>query len=268
MKIRLGYDISYFLPNPTPMVVMLSVHASRMGDLLEPDELKTVPQMPVHYYYDGFGNRCARLMAPAGMLNLKCSTSITDSGRHDVVPTDAPQILVQDLPDETIVYLLGSRYCETDKLSDIAWNLFGKTPLGWPRVQAILSFVHGHIKFDYMQARSTKSAFDVYQEKVGVCRDYAHLAAAFLRCMNIPTRYCTGYMGDIGVPRDANPDDFSAWLEVYLGGRWYTVDARHNKPRIGRILIARGRDASDVPLTNTFGAHVLKGFKVISEEIV
>lgn len=268
MKIRLGYDISYFLPNPTPMVVMLSVHASRMGDLLEPDELKTVPLMPVHYYYDGFGNRCARLMAPAGMLSLSARTSILDSGRHDIVPTDAPQILVQDLPDETIVYLLGSRYCETDKLSDIAWNLFGKTPLGWQRVQAILNFVHGHIKFDYMQARSTKSAFDVYQEKVGVCRDYAHLAATFLRCMNIPTRYCTGYMGDIGVPRDANPDDFSAWLEVYLGGRWYTIDARHNKPRIGRILIARGRDASDVPLTNTFGAHVLKGFKVISEEIV
>lgn len=268
MKIRLGYDISYFLPNPTPMVVMLSVHASRMGDLLEPDELKTTPLLPVHYYYDGFGNRCARLMAPAGMLNLKCSTLVSDSGLHDVVPTEAPQIPVQDLPDETIVYLLGSRYCETDKLSDIAWTLFGKTPLGWPRVQAILSFVHGHIKFDYMQARSTKSAYDVYQEKVGVCRDYAHLAAAFLRCMNIPTRYCTGYMGDIGVPRDANPDDFSAWLEVYLGGRWYTVDARHNKPRIGRILIARGRDASDVPLTNTFGAHVLKGFKVISDEVV
>ncbi len=268
MKIRLGYEISYDLPQPTPMVLMLSVHASRMGDLLEPDEMHTEPLLPVHYYYDGFGNRCARIHAPKGRLKLSGRSLITDSGIQDFLPYDAPQIPVQDLPDETIVYLLGSRYCETDKLSDFAWSTFGKTPLGWPRVKAILDFVHGHIRFDYMQARSTRSAFDAFQEKVGVCRDFAHLAVALLRCMNIPSRYCTGYLGDIGVPPDPNPGDFSAWLDVYLGGRWYTVDARHNKPRIGRILMARGRDASDVPLSNSFGANTLAGFKVVTDEVV
>ncbi|RJF88051.1 transglutaminase family protein [Oleomonas cavernae] len=267
MKIRLGYEISYDLPQPTPMVLMLSVHASRMGDLLEPDEMHTSPLLPVHYYYDGFGNRCARIHAPKGRLKLSGRTLITDSGQLDYIPYDAPQIAVQDLPDETIVYLLGSRYCETDKLSDFAWATFGKTPLGWPRVKAILDFVHGHIRFDYMQARSTRSAFDAFQERVGVCRDYAHLAVTLIRCMNIPSRYCTGYLGDIGVPPDVNPGDFSAWIDVYLGGRWYTVDARHNRPRIGRILMARGRDASDVPLSNSFGANVLAGFTIITDEV-
>jgi transglutaminase-like putative cysteine protease len=176
------------------------------------------------------------------------------------------QIAVHNLPDDVLVYLLGSRYCETDRLSDLAWSLFGGTPLGWPRVQAIVDYVHNHIRFDYQEARPTKSAYDVHQEGHGVCRDYAHLAVAFCRCMNIPARYCTGYMGDIGVPV-VGVMDFSAWFEVYLDGRWFTFDARNNIPRMGRVLIARGRDATDVAIANTFGVATLADFKVISEEL-
>ncbi|PWR26032.1 transglutaminase-like domain-containing protein [Zavarzinia aquatilis] len=268
MKIRLGYDISYHLPHPTPMVLMLNIHASRMGDLLEPDEIKTEPLLPLHYYYDGFGNRCARLMAPKGKLRLTCTTLIEDSGKPEVQPVDAPQIPVQELPDETMVYLQGSRYCETDRMSNLAWSLFGKTKEGWPRVLAILEFVQNHLKFDYLKTRATKSAIDAYNEKTGVCRDFQHLAITFCRCMNVPARYCTGYLGDIGVPAEDTPMDFSAWFEVFLGGRWHAVDARHVKPRIGRILMGRGRDAADVPLSSSFGFHTLAGFKVVTEEVI
>ncbi|PWR23612.1 transglutaminase-like domain-containing protein [Zavarzinia compransoris] len=267
MKIRLGYDISYDLPQATPMVLMLNVHASRMGDLLEADEIKTDPLLPLHYYYDGFGNRCARVMAPKGRLRLTGRTLIADSGKQETLPVDMPQIPVQELPDETLVYLQGSRYCETDRMGNLAWSLFGKTREGWPRVLAILEWVRGHIKFDYMQARSTKSAIDAYNERTGVCRDFQHLAITFCRCMNIPARYCTGYLGDIGVPMEETPMDFSAWFEVFLGGRWHTVDARHVEPRIGRVLMARGRDAADVPLSSSFGFHRLAGFMVVTDEV-
>ena len=190
-----------------------------------------------------------------------------DSGDYDVVAYDAPQIEVPSLPEHTLVFLLGSRYCETDRLSDIAWQLFGNTPLGWPRVQAIVNFVHNHITFGYQNARATRTAFEAYQERVGVCRDFAHLAVTFCRCMNIPARYCTGYLGDIGVPPVPDPMDFSAWFQAYLDGRWYTMDARHNVPRIGRILIGTGRDAADVAISTTFGPASLAGFEVITDEI-
>ena len=170
------------------------------------------------------------------------------------------------MPAETLVYLLGSRYCETDRLSNLAWSLFGDTPPGWSRVQAIVDHVHRHIGFDYQQARPTRGSFEAHEERVGVCRDYAHLAITFCRCMNIPARYCTGYLGDIGVP-PAGVMDFSAWFEAYLGGRWHIFDPRNNRPRIGRILIARGRDATDVAIANTFGAALLADFKVVSEEL-
>ncbi len=267
MKIRLGYDISYSLPNPTPMVLMLNVHASRLGDLLQADEIRTDPLLPLHYYYDGFGNRCARLVAPKGKLRLTCTTLIADTGKPEAQPLDMPQIPVQELPDETLVYLQGSRYCETDRMANLAWSLFGKTKEGWPRVLTILEWVQKHLRFDYLQTRATKSALDAYNEKAGVCRDYQHLAITFCRCLNIPARYCTGYLGDIGVPAEETPMDFSAWFEVYLGGRWFPVDARHVKPRIGRVLMARGRDAADVPLASSFGYHWLAGFKVVTEEV-
>lgn len=267
MKIRLGYDIGYTLPQPTPMVLMLSVHPSRAGDLLEPDEIQTEPALPVHYYIDSFGNRCARIHAPAGHLRLYGSTLIEDCGTHEPTPLRMAQIPVENLPDETIVYLLGSRYCETDKLMGTAWSLFGRTKPGWPRVKAIINFVHNHLRFDYQQARATRSALEAFEEKVGVCRDFAHLAVTLCRCMNIPARYCTGYLGDIGVPADPAPMDFSGWFDVYLGGHWFTLDARHVDPRIGRVLMARGRDASDVPLTNSFGFHTLAGFQVVTDEV-
>jgi len=267
MKIRVGCDLTYECAAPTPMVLMLNVHRSRAADLLAPDLIRVAPIRPLSIYTDVFGNTCCRLIAPAGDIRIVTDTVVADSGLPDPVVPDARQHAVADLPHDALVFLVGSRYCETDRLMDFAWSTFGKTPEGWARVQAIVDFVHGHITFDYMRARVTRSAADVLDERVGVCRDYAHLAVALCRCMNIPARYATGYLGDIGVPFDPAPMDYSAWFEVYLGGRWYTFDARHNEPRIGRIVIARGRDAADVAITTSFGRHRLKNFTVWTDEV-
>jgi transglutaminase-like putative cysteine protease len=267
MRIRLGYELVYECPKPTPMILTLNVHHSRVSDLEAPDHVHTQPTVPIHGYRDGFGNWCTRLVAPKGEIRIGADTVVADNGLPDAVDPLAVQHQVEDLPAETLVYLQGSRYCETDRLSEAAWSLFEKTPPGWARVQAIGDFVHRHIAFGYQHARSTKTALEVYNERTGVCRDFTHLAIAFYRCMNIPARYCTGYLGDIGVPPTAEPMDFSAWLEVYMGGRWHVVDPRNGVPRIGRVLIARGRDAADVPLSNAFGPALLKGFKVWTEEV-
>ena len=267
MYIRLGYELIYDCPQPTPMILTLNVHYTRVSDLVVPDHLRTDPSVPLAAYRDGFGNWCTRIVAPQGRIRLFADAVVRDSGQPDVVVPGALQHFVQDLPEETLVYLLGSRYCETDRLSESAWSLFGTAPLGWARVQAVCDFVHRHIVFGYEHARPTKTAMEVYNEGKGVCRDYAHLAIALCRCLNIPARYCTGYLGDIGVPASADPMDFSAWFEVFLGGRWYTFDARNNVPRIGRVLIARGRDASDVAISNTFGPNTLAGFKVWTDEV-
>ncbi|MBK8209482.1 MAG: transglutaminase family protein [Rhodospirillales bacterium] len=267
MYIRLGYELIYDCPQPTPMILTLNIHYTRVSDLAVPDHLITDPSIPLVGYRDGFGNWCTRIVAPAGRIRLFTDSIIRDSGQPDVVVPNAVQHLIQDLPEESLVYLLGSRYCETDRLSEAAWSLFGSAPLGWGRVQAICDFVHRHIVFGYEHARATKTAMEAFNEGKGVCRDYAHLAIAFCRCLNIPARYCTGYLGDIGVPPSADPMDFSAWFEVFLGGRWYTFDARNNTPRIGRVLIARGRDASDVAISSTFGPNTLAGFKVWTDEV-
>ena len=261
MKIRAGYEISYDCPQPTPMMMALSVHPSRFPDLLTPDRMRLDPPVPANTYHDGFGNFCHVIRAPAGRLTLSADFLVKDSGTPDEVASEAPQHSLETLPVETLVYLLGSRYCETDRLSNTAWSLFGKVPKGWPLVKAICDYVHDRITFGYQHASPTKTAFDAYTEKRGVCRDFAHLAVTLCRCMNIPARYCTGYLGDIGVPLDNSPMDFSAWFEAYFGGRWYTFDARHNKPRIGRILMARGRDATDVAIVTSFGPCALAGFK-------
>ena len=266
MRLRLGYDLTYDCPQPTPMILTLHIHSSRVSDIVAPDHLRTEPPVPVAAYRDGFGNWCSRIVAPAGRIRISTDALVNDTGLADPVQMDAWQTPVEDLPEDTLVYLLGSRYCETDRLSDIAWGLFGQTAPGWARVQAICDFVHNHIVFNDHDARSTRGAWDAWQEKKGVCRDYAHLAIAFLRCMNFPTRYCTGYLGDIGVPISPDPMDFSAWMEVFVGGRWYTFDARNNRPRIGRVLIARGRDAADVAISNTFGPNSLADFKVWTVE--
>jgi transglutaminase-like putative cysteine protease len=266
MRIHAGFEIAYDCPEAVPMLLQLSVHPKRRGDLETPDWVQTQPTVDVAQYIDGFGNICSRVLAPPGRFVVAADFVIRDSGLVDDYAPDAMQVPIQDLPAETLIYLLGSRYCETDRMSDLAWSLFGGTQPGWPRVQAIVDYVHDHITFGYEHARPTKSAYDVNMERLGVCRDYAHLAIAFCRCMGVPARYCTGYLGDIGVPIVGDMD-FSAWFEAYLGGRWYAFDPRNHVRRIGRVLIAQGRDATDAAISNTFGTAILAGFKVISEDL-
>jgi transglutaminase-like putative cysteine protease len=268
MQIRVGYELTYNCPQATPMILMLSIHPSRASDIVVPDPVRIAPPSAMTGYRDSFDNWCTRLLAPAGELRVSADAVVNDSGLPDVVAPGAAQVPVEALPEEALRFLLASRYCETDLLSPIAWQLFANSPPGWGRVQAICDFVHNHIQFGYGFARSTKTAWDVYQERAGVCRDFAHLAIAFCRCMNIPARYCTGYLGDIGVPASDSPMDFSGWFEAYLGGTWYTFDARHNTPRIGRVLIAHGRDASDVAISTAFGPSFLTSFKVWTDEVV
>ncbi|MDQ7248870.1 transglutaminase-like domain-containing protein [Dongia sedimenti] len=267
MRIKVGYEFIYDVPQPTPMILVLGTHFSRASDVEVPDHLTSNPSVPIAFYRDGFGNWCSRLVAPPGRITLTASGIVRDSGKPDPVVPEARQLAVEDLPAETLVFLLGSRYCETDLLSETAWKLFGNTPTGWARVQAICDFVHNHITFGYQFARPTKTAFEVFNERKGVCRDFAHLGIALCRAMNIPARYCTGYLGDIGIPPPEEPMDFAGWMEVYLDGRWYTFDPRNNVPRIGRIVIAHGRDAADVPITYTFGPNTLVSFKVWTDEL-
>jgi len=268
MKIRIGYEIFYQCPQPTPMLLMLNIHHTRASDVLMVDHIITQPAVPVSAYRDGFGNLCSRIVAPAGRICISTNALIFDSGQARPVDNNAVQHPVEQLPPETLMYLLGSRYCETDRLSEIAWNLFEQIPMGWARVQAICDFVHQHIQFGYEHARATKTALEAYNERVGVCRDYAHLAITFCRCMNIPARYCTGYLGDIGVPPLDSPMDFSAWFEAYLGGKWHVFDPRNNMPRIGYVLLAQGRDATDVAISNVFGPNQLTGFRVWTDEVI
>jgi len=267
MDIRVGYELIYECPQPMPMILTLNIHYSRASDIVAPDLLTTSPSVPITAYRDSFGNWCSRIVAPAGRIRLSSTAVVRDSGLPEIIVRDAPQHRVQDLPEETLLFLLGSRYCETDRLSDIAWNLFGHLPEGSPRVQGVCDFVHNHIQFGYQHARPTKSAWEAYHERVGVCRDYAHLAIAFCRCLNIPARYCTGYLGDMGTPPPYGTMDFAGWFEAYLGGAWHTYDARNNIPRIGRVLIARGRDATDVAISSTFGPNTLIGFQVWTDAI-
>jgi transglutaminase-like putative cysteine protease len=267
MFIRLGYDIRFEIPAPVTIVGMVHVHPSREPDLREPDELEVVPSVPIRSYIDGFGNRCSRFVAPQGIVGLHCSTLIEDSGAPDPNEPHARQHPVEELPNETLIYLLNSRYCEVDRLSNVALELFGTVAPGWGRVQAVCDWVHSKVVFGYQHARPTKTALDVFTERVGVCRDFQHLAVTFCRALNIPARYATGYLGDIGVPLSPTPMDFSAWFQAYLGGRWWTFDARHNQPRIGRVLMATGRDASDVAITTSFGTANLQYFGVVSDEV-
>ena len=267
MKIEAGYDIAFNFAQEVPIVLMLSVHPSRQPDLLTDHRIELSPAVESRDYLDAFGNICTRLVAPPGLLEVRNRFVIADSGMPDEVTPEAAQWEIDRLPDEALVYLLGSRYCDTERLSDLAWSLFSNIQGGWKRVQAICDYVHNRLEFGYHHARSDRTAAEGHAERIGVCRDFAHLAVTLCRCMNIPARYCTGYLGDIGVPRDPAPMDFSAWFEVFLGGRWYTFDARHNHPRIGRIVIARGRDAADVAISTTFGPAHLANFSVVTEEL-
>jgi len=267
MQMRVGYELIYELTQQTPMALMLNIHQSRAGDIVVPDVMVPEPYVSMRTYEDSFGNWCTRIVAPPGPLRLSANAVINDSGQPDPIALWEPQHAVEDLPDESLLFLLGSRYCETDRLSGIAWDLFGGTPPGGQRVQAICDYVHRHITFNYQEASPTRTAWEALQEGSGVCRDYTHLAVAFCRCMNIPARYCTGYLSDIGVPPPHGVMDFAAWFEAYLGGRWHMFDPRNNAPMMGRVLIARGRDATDVAISNTFGPNILAGFTVWADEI-
>src|SRR3984893_1150905 len=267
MLIRLGFDIQFEIPSPVPIIAVYHVHHSRRPDLREPDEPRINPTVTVNGYEDWFGNVCARFVAPAGKLQLLNSTLIEDSGEPDPVSPQACQVPVEGLPPEVLRFLLASRYCEVDRFQDIAGRLFGNLQPGWPLVQAVCDWVQANVTFGYQFASPTKTALDLYEDRRGVCRDFQHLAITFCRCLNIPARYATGYLGDIGVPF-VPPMDFSAWFEVYLQDRWWAFDARNNKPRIGRVLMATGRDATDVAITTSFGTTWLTNFTVIADEVV
>jgi len=267
MKLKIGYELNYEFPQPTPVILVLNVHYSRTSDLLAPDNVVLTPSVPIDGYRDGFGNWCSRLVAPTGQMRITSNSIVNDTGKPDPLVRGAMQIAVEKLPEEALVFLVASRFCDSDRLLDLAWKLFGGRSTGWARVQEICDFVHQHITFGYQHARVTRTASEAYEERTGVCRDYAHLAIAFCRALNIPARYCTGYLGDVGTPPPYPPGDFAAWFEAYLGGQWHTFDPRNNTPRIGRVLIARGRDAADVAITTTFGPNTLKSFRVWTDEI-
>jgi len=267
MLIRIGYDAVFHLPAPTPMLLVLNVHPSRFPSLRGLEAMEVEPHVPMWFYTDSFGNTCSRILAPAGEIRFSNDAVVEDNGLPDPAAPNAIQYPVEQLPPDVLQFLMASRYCEVDLLKDDAWRLFSHAAPGWPRAQAICDWCHANIAFGYEFARNTKTAAEVFRERQGVCRDFTHLAITFCRCLNIPARYVTGYLGDIGVPQDPAPMDFSAWFEVYLGGAWWTMDARHNTPRIGRVLMARGRDAVDVALTTAFGVAELKSFKVWTYEV-
>ena len=266
MLIRYGYDITLSCSQPTPMITMMSVRDELRDALRSQSGVKTEPAAALSVYRDLWGNTCRRFVAPAGQIQLTSDCTIEVTRAAEAVDPTAGVTAIADLPDEVLIFLLGSRYCETDRLSQFAWDNFGNLPPGYAQVQAICDYVHNHIRFDYQNARATRTAFEGWQEQTGVCRDFAHLAITLCRCMNIPTRYVNGYIGDIGVPV-TGPMDFAAWMECYLDGRWHTFDPRNNKPRIGRLVVAYGRDAADVPLIHSFGPHMLLNFFVWTDEI-
>jgi len=273
MRIRYGFDIEIEVQTPTTLVTLFDVHPDRRGDIVEEAPLSVTEPNNAEVYYDRFNNLCRRILTPTGRVALQLQGVISDSGNADILPPDGPDLPTSAIPTDMLQYLLASRYCETDLLGSFAWNNFGGYQGGRAKVLAICDFVHHHLTFSYPLARPTRTAYEAYQERLGVCRDFTHLAITLCRCLNIPARYCNGYLGDIGVPRDPAPMDFNAWFEAYLSdgvgsGQWYTFDARHNIPRIGRILVARGRDATDIPMLFTFGPHILSRFIVITEELV
>jgi transglutaminase-like putative cysteine protease len=267
MLIRIGYELLFDVPSPVPMLLKLYLHPSQISKVKQSEHLRIEPETPVEEFVDGFGNRASRLVLPAGRVRLWNQAVVSDSGQPDAVNDTAQQLPVESLPVEVLPYLLSSRYCEVDRLSDIALNLFDHTPTGWARVQAVCDWVHHHVNFGYEYARPTKTAYEVYTEGTGVCRDFAHLAITFCRCLNIPARYAAGYLGDIDIPPQSSPMDFSSWFEVYLDHQWYTFDARHNVPRVGRLLMSRGRDAVDTALTTSFQPINLVKFTVWTDEI-
>lgn len=268
MRIRYGFNIEIETPQPTTLLTAMDIEPARHVDIASERPFAASPAMGIDTFTDNFGNLRRRINAPAGLITLSTEGVVNDSGEPERQFPGAEQGQVADLPVETLPFLLGSRYCETDLLSAFAWSQFGSVEGGWAKAQAVCDFVHGHLEFGYPHANPTRTAMGAFNDRLGVCRDFTHLAVTLCRCLNIPARYCNGYLGDIGVPADPAPMDFNAWFEAYLGGAWHTFDARHNMPRIGRIVLARGRDAMDIPMLHTFGPHILRRFEVITEEVI
>jgi transglutaminase-like putative cysteine protease len=267
MHVRYGFNLALDLAQPTTILTMVDVHSDCRHAVVGETEFELSPAVPAARFTDRDGNVMRRVSGRAGSLSLRLEGVFRTDGRKDDVDRTADAWAISELPPDALPYLRPSRYCETELLSDLAWQSFGAIPGGWAKVQAVCDFVHDRLTFGYPHARPTRTASEALAEGVGVCRDFTHLAIALCRCLNIPARYCNGYLGDIGVPPDPAPMDFNAWFEAFLGGRWFTFDARHNQPRIGRILISRGRDAADVPMLTTFGSHALTRFKIITEEV-
>jgi transglutaminase-like putative cysteine protease len=267
VQIRGGFKLAFDSSAYTPLLLMINVHPERQRDLLESECLTLFPQIPYTTYLDVFGNICTRLIAPPGRLSLWNRFVVADSGTPERLPIHERQYQVSELPNDVLIYLLGSRYCDTQRLTALAWSTFGGYQEGWPRIEAVLQYTHERLYFSYPNARPDRTAWEAHEERSGVCRDFTHLAITLCRCLNVPARYCTGYLGDIGVPPDASAMDFSAWFEVYLGGAWHALDARHNRPRIGRVLMARGRDAVDAAISTSFGIANLTEFSVITDEV-
>lgn len=267
MHIRFGYEIVIGCPNPVVMFLALSTHPEGEPPIAGQNWVQVEPFVPSHYFVDQFANRITKIIVPTGETRLWLDCVAEVDGLPDPVVPDAWQAQVADLPFETLQFLLPSRYCDSDKLYDEAWARFGAGPEGWGRVQAICDFVHNHLTFGYQFGRSTKTASECFIEKTGVCRDFAHLAISLCRAMNIPARYASGYIGDTGIAPAGAPGDFCAWFEAYLGGRWYTFDARYNTPRTGRIVMVRGNDASNVAMITSFGEYQLTLFRVWTEQI-
>jgi transglutaminase-like putative cysteine protease len=267
MRILYGFDIELSAPQSTCFVTLMDVHPSLRSRVVSESVLHTNQPVPVEMFVDVFGNQSRRLIAHAGSLRMRLDGLFQDDGLPDEVDWTADRTPMGQLPVEVLPFLTGSRYCETDLLSTFAWSNFGQIVGGWATVQAVCDFVNGRLAFSYPDARPTRTAAEAMEERTGVCRDFTHLAITLCRALNIPARYCNGYLGDIGVTPDPAPMDFNAWFEVYLTGRWFTFDARHNQPRIGRILLSRGRDAADVAMITSFGPHHLTKFEVTTEEV-
>jgi transglutaminase-like putative cysteine protease len=267
MQIRFGYELAYWSSGPTPMILLLHCQPAAGQYLLIPDDLRTDPYVPLRLYRDGFGNTCTRLELPGGAIRITADALIEDSGEPEPAVYSAQEHPVSELPDDVLVYLLSSRFCDTEMLMNEAWRLFGHLAPGWNRVQAICDFANQHVNFGYEHARATRTAAETFNERLGVCRDFAHLAITLCRCLNIPARYCTVYLGDIGVPPVNAPMDFAGCMEVYLSGQWHMFDPRNNARRIGRIMIARGRDAGDVAISTAFGVAQLQLFRVWTDEV-
>ena len=266
MQVKIGCQFSFDSPVPIPLVLQVQPRPDGGHRLLQ-ETWSLQPEAECHEYLDGFGNRCLRFTAPTGPLRFRYEAQAEISPEPDPIVSHATQVPIEGLPDETMVFTLPSRYILSDLLSNAAWDLFGQVPAGWGRIQAVCDWIHEHVEFRTASTTPVTTALDVFLQRYGVCRDFAHMGVTMCRALNVPARYVFGYLPDIGIEPPDIPMDFHSWFEAYLEGGWYTFDARHNTPRIGRVPIGRGRDAVDVAIVTQFGPARLTGMEVWADEL-